>query len=171
MSNPGPCGQTSFYDRDTYSHERSVGALLKRVLDSVRAHVDHHLADHDLTHAQWVPLFKIAKGESDTMAALAREMCLDPGAMTRSIDRLEAKGLLQRVRSEEDRRVVKLVLTEAGRDTARRVWGVLADVLNLHLAGFDPAEVDLLMGLLERMLANGESHGESPPAKTPQDNR
>lgn len=169
MSNLRPGGHAAIYDRDTYSHERSVGQLLKRVLDSVRAHVDRHLVDHDLTQAQWVPLFKIAKGGTDTMAALAREMCLDPGAMTRSIDRLEAKGLLQRVRSDEDRRVVKLVLTETGRDTARQVWGVLADVLNLHLAGFDPAEVDLLMRLLDRMLANGESHGGSPPAQPRED--
>lgn len=147
----------AFYDRDTYVHEGSVGLLLRRVNDSLRHEVDRRLALHDLTHAQWVPMFKIAKGEVDTMAALARDMCLDPGATTRALDRLETKGLVRRERSQADRRVVKLVATEAGREVAAQVWGVLADVLNAHLAGFDRQELDLLMSLLQRLLTNGDA--------------
>jgi len=147
----------AFYDRDAFVHEASVGLLLRRVTDSLRLQIDRRLADHDLTYAQWMPLFKIAKGECDTMLALARDMFLDPGATTRALDRLESKGLLRRERSQADRRVVKLVLTDAGRQVAEQMWGVLADVLNDHLAGFDHHELDLLMGLLQRMLANGDA--------------
>jgi len=149
--------QPLFYDRDAYVHEASIGLLLRRVTDSLRQHIDRRLAAHDLTHAQWMPLFKIAKGETDTMAALSREMCLDPGATTRALDRLESKGLVKRERSQADRRVVKLVATEAGCAVAGQVWGVLADVLNAHLAGFDENEYAQLIGLLQRMLANGEA--------------
>ena len=76
--------------------------------------------------------------------------------MTRAIDRLEAKGLLRRDRSQLDRRVVDLRLTDAGRDAAQLVPPVLAEVLNAHLAGFSPAEWRQLIDLLQRMLANGE---------------
>lgn len=152
-----------FYDRDAYVHEASVGRLLRRVTDSLRHQIDRRLAAHDLTHAQWVPLFKIAKGEADTMVALSREMCLDPGATTRALDRLESKGLIRRERSHADRRVVRLVATEAGCAVAAQVWGVLADVLNAHLAGFDRNDYAQLKGLLQRMLANGEAMRGSGP--------
>jgi DNA-binding MarR family transcriptional regulator len=158
-----PAGCCRFYDRDAYRHDRSVGFLLRLVTTSLQQHIDRRLAHHDLTNALWLPLFKIAKGECDTLAALARDMALDPGAMTRTLDRLEAKGLVQRERSQADRRVVKLVLTAAGREVADQVRGVVADVLNAHLEGFSNDDWQLLVQLLERMLANGEALRAAPP--------
>ena len=48
------------------------------------------------------------------LADIARLACHDTGAVTRVLDRLESKGLIQRVRSESDRRVVNLQLTTEG---------------------------------------------------------
>jgi DNA-binding MarR family transcriptional regulator len=102
-------------------------------------------------------LFKLAHGECATVAELARTLQSDPGAMTRALDRLEAKGLVARVRSSEDRRVVNLELTDAGRALADVVPAVLAEVLNLHLAGFDETEWRSLLAMLQRMKATGEA--------------
>lgn len=147
------------YDSSTYSPDRSLGLLMRRVLSSVLMEADRRLAEHDLTHAQWMPLFKLLKGcpDSVTAAALARDLDVDPAAITRLFDRLEAKGLVRRERSTSDRRVVQLALTEAGREVAEKVPPVLVDVLNAHLAGFRPEEFELLVSLLQRMLANGEA--------------
>lgn len=155
MSDPRP--PAAFYRAESLRPDNSLGWLMKQVMQSLRQHVDRRLVEHDLTHAQWLPLYRIARGECDTMAALARDQALDPGAMTRALDRLEAKGLLRRVRSLEDRRVVKLELTEAGRAAAQHVPPVLCDVLNAHLAGFTEAEWQQLLGLLGRMAANGDA--------------
>ena len=131
--------------------------LMKRVMQSVLLQVDRRLAAHDLTHAQWLPLYRLAQGDCATMAALARDQVLDPGAMTRALDRLEAKGLLRRERSLQDRRVVQLVLTDAGRAVSQHVPAVLSEVLNAHLAGFAHAEWQQLIDLLQRMVANGDA--------------
>jgi DNA-binding MarR family transcriptional regulator len=141
-----------------------VGYLMKRVLSSVLAQADDRLASLDLTHAQWLPLFKLAVKECHTVAALARELELDPGAMTRSLDRLEAKGLVRRERSTEDRRVVNLVLTDEGRQVARQVPPVMAEVLNNHLRGFSEDEWKQLIALLTRMVANGDAMRQPPAA-------
>ena len=146
-----------FYQAETYTQEESVGSLMKGVIGSITHQVDRRLVEHDLTHAQWVPLFKLAHGECGTVAELARTLQSDPGAMTRALDRLEAKGLVARVRSSEDRRVVNLELTDAGRDVAAVVPAVLAEVLNLHLAGFTEPEWRQLLGMLQRMRANGDA--------------
>jgi len=146
-----------FYTAENLRPETSVGWLNKRVMQSVLLQIDRRLAAHDLTHAQWLPLYRLSRGECDTMAALARDQALDPGAMTRALDRLEAKGLIRRERSSQDRRVVKLALTEAGRAVALRVPAVLAEVMNAHLAGFTEPEWQVLVGLLQRMVANGDA--------------
>jgi len=84
--------------------------------------------------------------------------------MTRALDRLEAKGLVARVRSSEDRRVVNLELTDAGREVAAVVPAVLAEVLNLHLAGFSHDEWRALLGMLKRMRANGDALRAATPS-------
>jgi DNA-binding MarR family transcriptional regulator len=146
-----------FYSVESLRADNNLGRLMKQVVQSLRQQIDRRLAVHDLTHAQWLPLYRIARGECDTMAALARDQAQDPGAMTRALDRLEAKGLVRRVRSQQDRRVVKLELTEAGRIASQHVPPVLSEVLNAHLAGFTEAEWRQLLDLLARMAVNGDA--------------
>ena len=88
---------------------------MRRILHTVALEVERELEPSGLTNAQWVPLLKLSMGSASTVAELARECQLDAGGMTRLLDRLEAKGLVRRVRSSEDRRVVNLELTEPGR--------------------------------------------------------
>lgn len=154
---PPALAPANFYSPATLSPETSVGLLIKRVMQSLSLQIDRRLLVHDLTHAQWLPLYRLAQGECGTMAALARDQSLDPGAMTRALDRLEAKGLLRRERSLQDRRVVQLALTDAGREASALVPPVLSEVLNAHLAGFSRAEWQLLLELLGRMVSNGEA--------------
>jgi DNA-binding MarR family transcriptional regulator len=155
--NPLPPAPANFYRPASYTPDESVGYAMKQVMASIMSQVDKRLTEYDLTHAQWVPLFKLAHGECATVAELARALQSDPGAMTRALDRLEAKGLVARVRSSEDRRVVNLELTDAGRALSSVVPGVLAEVLNLHLAGFTEGEWRSLLSMLQRMRTNGEA--------------
>src|SRR5665647_2543475 len=103
-----------FYRPGSYQPEDSVGYLMRRILHTFSLAVEHELEPSGLTNAQWVPLLKLSTGCASTVAELARECQLDAGGMTRLLDRLEAKGLLRRVRSSEDRRVVNLELTDQG---------------------------------------------------------
>jgi DNA-binding MarR family transcriptional regulator len=155
-----------FYLPGQYQPEQSVGHLMNKVLSSILAQADAQLAPYKLTYVQWVPLYKLLTNENLTSAQLAREIAIDPAALTRSLNRLENKGLIHRERSQQDRRVVHLSLTDAGRDVAQHVPSVLADVLNGHLQGFSESEWSLMLQLLQRMLRNGEALKQCQP-KTP----
>ena len=159
-----------FYQPAEFRPEISVGYMMRRVLASILTDADQELAAWDMTHAQWMPLFKLYNCGQSTVAGLARELQLDPGATTRLLDRLEVKGLLRRERSTTDRRVVHVVLTLQGQAIASQVPEVLCRVLNRHLSGFSHEEWMLLRQLLERILANGEAlrlSQSSVPAEGP----
>lgn len=155
-SPPKPTG-AGFYSSSHLQPEDSVGYLMRKVMTSIRTQADAQLALHDLTYAQWLPLFKISRCDTTTVASLARDLETDPASMTRALDRMEAKGLVVRERSTTDRRVVQLALTPEGTTVAAQVPPVLADVLNGHLSDFTQDEWQLLLSMLRRMLANGEA--------------
>ncbi|MDB5878852.1 MAG: MarR family transcriptional regulator [Variovorax sp.] len=148
----------TFYSAETYRAEESVGYLMRRILTAVGQAVEGQMCDPGSpTYPQWIPLHKLHMGTATTVAELARECLLDAGAMTRLLDRLEAKGLCRRVRSVEDRRVVNIELTDEGRAAAQQVPEILARVQNEHLSGFSEAEWEQLKGFLRRILANAQT--------------
>ena len=151
-----------FYRADAYCAEESVGYLMKRIMLSVVHQVDKRLDVHELTSAQWGPLMRLRTTGGSTVAELARWLNVDAGAMTRLLDRLEKKGLCKRVRSTEDRRVVKVELTPEGATAIQEVPAVLADVMNAHLAGFSKSEWLALKSYLRRMLDTGDALRDAP---------
>ena len=147
----------AFYKAPSYVPDTSVAYLMRRIMVSMAQEVESALAPTGLTNAQWVPLYKISTGCACTAAELARECHLDTGAMTRMLNRLEAKGLCKRVPSKDDRRVVNLKMTAAGRKAVQGIPAVLSQVQNEHLAGFSQAEWKTLQSLLARMLLNAQT--------------
>ena len=115
-----------FYEPAGYCADESVGWLMKRALMSVAQAADRRLEPKGITHAQWAALFMLRSRRAATVAELARETQSDPGAMTRLLDRLEAKGFCRRERSTDDRRVVRVELTPEGMVAAEEVPIVLA---------------------------------------------
>jgi DNA-binding MarR family transcriptional regulator len=144
----------AFYQPDNLRTEESVGYLMRRIMGAVSMAIEHELDPAGLTNAQWVPLVKLYMGSASTVAELARECMMDAGGTTRLLDRLEAKGLVRRARSSEDRRVVNLELTEEGRAVAKTIPAVICGVQNAHMRGFTLEEWQQLKVLLRRMLAN-----------------
>ena len=153
---PATLRVADFYQPESFCSGDSVGFLMKRVMQAVVTDVDRQLEAHGLTHAQWAPLFLLRQGHGNTLAELARELQLDAGAMTRTLDRLEAKGLCTRVRSTQDRRVVHLALTDEGMAASAHVPKVLCETLNGFLAGFSHQEWRTLLDFLRRMSHNAE---------------
>ena len=139
---------TKFYAPGNYQRCESLGWLLRRLKQSIVSAADVHLAEHDLTHAQWGPLLFLHMNGASSVAHLVRELDTDAGAMTRLLDRLEAKSLCQRERSAEDRRVVMVSLTEEGLKVTAEMTAVLSDVFNAHLDGFSEDEWRLLVKML-----------------------
>lgn len=135
--------------------DTNVAHLLKLAMSSITRMADQAVAPLGLTAMQWRPLVILRYREINTPAELARLVTVDTGAMTRTLDRLEAKGFLTRQRCLEDRRVVLLALTASGHDVAAKILPAVAATLNSHLEGFSKSEVNQLIGYLQRIIING----------------
>lgn len=152
----------SFYRPEAYLAQESVGYLMRRIVSQLAQEIDRRMEQGGLTNAQWMPLLKLSAGHASTVAELARTCELDAGAMTRLLDRLEAKGLCRRERSSEDRRVVNLEITPEGAQAAKAIPAVLSQIQNEYLAGFSTEEWQTLQSLLRRVLDNATAQ---PPVE------
>ncbi|KXU85249.1 MarR family transcriptional regulator [Caballeronia megalochromosomata] len=142
------------YDPATIQLETSLGYYLAKARNVLVVRTDQALKPLGLTSSQIGVMLMLASGRARTPLELSREMAYDSGSMTRMLDRLEKKGFVNRTRSEADRRIVELSLTERGRDAAGRLPVIGAAVLNEQLRGFSRAELDLLTGMLARIIGN-----------------
>ncbi len=103
-----------------------------------------------------------------TPTELFRSMMLSSAAMTNRIDRLEGRGLVERSPDPDDRRGVRITLTEEGLDLVNRA--VEAHVKGEHglLGALSAQERESLAGLLRKLLISIEDH-QSGPAESPGD--
>ena len=154
----------SFYQAENYPIESSVGYLVKQLAQTIGKELDRRMVNIGLTDAQWKPLLLLQQGGCTTAVYLSRIACHDAGSVTRLLDRLEAKGLVQRVRSAEDRRVVNLELTDEGKTIAAQVPEIIVELANEVLRGFSQDEFEQFTNLLKRALTNARAVSEGDAA-------
>jgi DNA-binding MarR family transcriptional regulator len=143
---------SSFYDAKTYKARDSVGYLVRRAGNLMTTRVEAVFADHEITFAQWLVLMKLRDGLATTAAEIARDMCHDSGALTRVIDQLAQRGLIERTRGQEDRRTIALALTKEGLRTVNALVPTVVDLLNMALVDFTDDEVSTLTRLLNKLI-------------------
>ena len=151
------------YDNAYYQPSRAIGALISRVkvewlaaLDRELA-ADKRLAPLEMSAPQYIIIANLAGPQEPKSAAdLCKGISYDAGAMTRMLDRLEAKGLIRRSRSAHDRRLMILELTDEGRAAYPKMREISMMVANRLLRGFTKSEARQLEGMLARMLENAQ---------------
>jgi DNA-binding MarR family transcriptional regulator len=150
-----------------YDFGESVGYLIARVRSTMLNMVNQRtVAELGVTSQQASVLFMVASGKCVLAAELAREYGIDASAVTRLVDRLEKRGLLQRVRSSEDRRAVRLALTPEGLAIAVRMPAIFTSITDKLMTGLSPEEAGFLKSMLRRVLANSGDTTQNPPANS-----
>ena len=137
---------------------------LLRVADSLVRDADDLFKTWGLSHTQYNVL-RILRGAGPAGLACSgigeRMLTHDPD-ITRLLDRLDSRGLIKREREQEDRRVVRTRITEAGQKLLSELD---VPVSEAHLKQFDrlqPAQLEELKNLLSLMLAEA---GQECPSK------
>jgi DNA-binding MarR family transcriptional regulator len=129
------------------------GSLLNQVGRELATATDRRLAPAGVTAQQAALLLHASRGQR-TPSQLMTLLGTDTAGMTKLLDRLQAKGLIERERHPTDRRAVLIALTGQGRALLPRIRPVFGLVTGQLLEGFTREEIIELTGMLERMLGN-----------------
>ena len=100
-----------------------------------------------------------ADGGQLSMGALAEEVALTTGGITRLLDRMIGAGLVERRPCPTDRRVAFAALTPAGRTKIEEAAAIHAADLQEIFAVFSPKERRTLDELLDRLRADAQRSG------------
>ncbi|MBN8261104.1 MAG: MarR family transcriptional regulator [Xanthomonadales bacterium] len=133
----------------------ALGLLFRQARDAMWARMERELAaaGHELNFSQFITLKRLSAGPAG-VTDLARAADLNPGAMTRLLDKLEARGILARVADPTDRRAVHIHLTDAGIAMWRDIDQCGQRVRARALRGMDEAARAQLTRLVEQVRDN-----------------
>ncbi|GFR37106.1 MarR family transcriptional regulator [Insulibacter thermoxylanivorax] len=82
---------------------------------------------------------------------IGNKILMTSGSITYNIDKLENKGLIRRIPSEEDRRVIYARLTEEGRKLIERIFPLHSQAIHQLLSGLTDEEKETLIPLLKKL--------------------
>jgi DNA-binding MarR family transcriptional regulator len=161
-SQPGDRGKFVFTNNEMPPLDGSIGEdspeylgyLLTQVQNRrVRAFAPY-LETLGLSTAHWRALSTINRLEGCLMSELAEFTTVDRTTLTRTVDQLLSMGLVERRASAEDRRLVKVLLTDRGCEVFARALDGQVQQNSLILAGLSATEQRRMRALLQRLLRN-----------------
>ena len=138
------------YTTKNFMLTESIGFRLVKARNLIVAEMDAALKELDISGQQMGILLSMDQGVATTPFELSKLLGIDTGLMTRMLDKLETKGLLERSRDADDRRVVNLSLTAKGQEVSAQIPQIAPHVLNARLRKFTKAEFAELNRLLHK---------------------
>jgi DNA-binding MarR family transcriptional regulator len=140
------------------SLEQEVFLNLWRTYDRLRAFEDDLFAKHDLTPQQYnaLRLLRSAHPEALQTLDLAARLVSRAPDITRMLDKLGARGLIERDRPSDNRRVVRIRITDAGLKLLHDLQEPIADCHRQQLGHLSRAKLTALAALLREARAPHE---------------
>jgi DNA-binding MarR family transcriptional regulator len=142
-----------------------LGAAFKGAMGAIRRLRGRDTHRHgELTFAQYHLLFGLAERDELSAGGLAVAADLSPATTTQLLDSLAAMGLVERTRSERDRRVVTCTLTAHGRELITERRALFEGRWHAALEEFSAAEIATAAAVVDRLRTFYDELGTDPPA-------
>ena len=136
--------------------QRCVAYAYAEVL---RAHCEERAKPYVITPPQWGALELLLAQDGMTIGAMSQKRGVDAPAATGIITRLEQYGLVERRHDREDRRLVKVYLTDEGRDISHTLVSSVERFEHNITQGFSQGELDRFLLQLQQLIANADEIG------------
>ena len=146
----------------TRKPDRSLGFLTSDVTRLFRKHFDRRATAFGLTRAQWRALIWLNVSEGMNQSELAEQLEMEPIAIGRVIDRLEAAGFVERRADPADRRRWRLYLTAQARAVLDDMQKISDKLRNEIMHGISASELECTMLVLEQIKQNLLALDEHP---------
>ncbi len=110
------------------------------------------LSELGITYTQYIAFMVLWENDGIAVGELGRRLFLDNGTLTPMLKKLEKQGLIERRRSAEDERVVRIYVTDSGYELRERCLRIPQEVGKC--VKVTPEEAAALYGLLYKLLDN-----------------
>lgn len=139
---------------------RDLLFLLHDVARLLRVDADKRARLHGMTRAQWAILIWLERQPGISQKELSEFLEVEPITVARLIDRLEARGMVERRPDPRDRRIWRLHLLGPARDVLHEIDEQRADMTRMVTAGVNKKSIEIMTEALMRMKATltQESH-------------
>ena len=122
--------------------------------EALKVCCQEHEKLYSITPPQWGILYQLTQNDGLTIGTLSQKGGIDAPTVTGIVKRLEHSGLVERVHDREDRRVVKVYLTDEGHDIMRYLPGAVKAFNDVMTDGFTQSEQRDLIAKLQKIIAN-----------------
>ena len=136
--------------------DNAIGFWIHRVYQASRNEMYRAFRAHgeDVTPEQWAVLIRLWERDGQPQAELSAATFRDAPTMSRIVDGLEARGLLERRTHPGDGRVRVIHLTRAGKALEKKLVPLVETIVTAMVAGIDERALVTTRNTLRRMFAN-----------------
>jgi DNA-binding MarR family transcriptional regulator len=149
-----------------HDFQRDLMFLLHDVARLLRVDADKRARAHGMTRAQWGILIWLEREPGLSQKELAELLEVEPITVARLIDRLEARGMVERRPDPKDRRIWRLHLCQPAHGVLREIDRQREEMRALMTAGVDEASIDTMTEALITM-KHTLIHEAHPPRRFP----
>lgn len=146
-------------DETSVEQALKLWVVLSRAFDAVQAHAQADIARHGLTLTEFGVLEALYHKGPLLLGEVQRKILVTSGGVTYLVDRLVAKGLVERRRCPTDRRAAYAALTPGGEALIREIFPQHAAAIDRALGGLDEAQRAQAIQLLRTL---GRYAAEAP---------
>ncbi|MDR1770415.1 MAG: MarR family transcriptional regulator [Hungatella sp.] len=118
--------------------------------------LEKRLNNFNITRSQWIALYYIKNNDMITQRQLADKMSLKEPSVVRLIDKMERYGWVNRISSNDDKRMKFLILTDSGKEIETAMLDVAEKFKSDVLNGISFEDLDVFKATLNKMLENIE---------------
>jgi DNA-binding MarR family transcriptional regulator len=128
----------------------TIWSLLDSILTEYSSRIKDKIGEYSLTKTDYKLLYLVSN-EPRNMKYLADELSLAKGWVTDITDGLEQMGLVRRIHSNDDRRVINIQITENGLNVFNKIQCIIKAIINESVSSLPLEDVEQLCNILEKI--------------------
>lgn len=135
-----------------YLYDEFAPVVLKRVASNLDLPFKRALKEYDLLVSQWHVVAALTAGEELSLKDVAVLTCMDQPTLSRIVEQLVARELVQRAPNPTDGRFIEIRLTTRGEEMLHEIWPKLWKVYRDYFEPLTEKEEQLFSQLLQKLL-------------------
>jgi DNA-binding MarR family transcriptional regulator len=136
------------------SYDKNVGNFTSLINKKMIYFLNSQLSVFDITAEQWQVLLTLSKQNKINQKILSQAVNKDQPTLTRMLDILERKHLVERHTSKDDRRSFSIHITEKGLDLVKKVTPFIEDLFKRILNGISEKDLKIYIEVLTKIDTN-----------------